>query len=112
MTPKEEILEATKDNKLFLRLVIDGKMMCGAEIFPYSCLLDITTTLGEEEKGYAKKLLTYVEKIAKEHKTETMKTDDIDPCNYKIVCLLKSMGYRFHEIKHDERKFIEATKNL
>ena len=41
-----------------------------------------------------------------------MKTSDIDPCDYKAVCFFKSMDYEFNIIEGDERRFLEATKDL
>jgi GNAT superfamily N-acetyltransferase len=108
----EQIVQEQEGDERVFKLFVDGKTVCSARTLPYSLLLNITTTKGEEGKGYGKKLLSHIEKVAKEHNVTVMKTDDIDPCNYKAVCLFKSMGYRFEQIEGDKRNFIEATKDL
>jgi hypothetical protein len=108
----EEIIKETDGTNIVYTLFVNGKKVCGAKVLPYSLLLDITTTQGEEGKGYGKKLLAYIEKIAKKNNVVTMKTDEIDPCAWKTVSFFKSMGYRFNLIEGDEGKFIEATKRL
>jgi hypothetical protein len=65
-----------------------------------------------EGKGYGKKLLSHIEKVAKEHNVTTIKTSDIDPCDHRVVSFFKSMGYRFKSIEGDEAKFIEGEKPL
>jgi GNAT superfamily N-acetyltransferase len=109
---QEQIIEEQEDGELVFKLIVDGKVMCVARTIPYSYLGKIKTTEGEEGKGYGKKLLTHIEKVAKEHDVKIMKTSDIDPCDYTAVSFFKTMGYRFKQIEGDERKFIEATKNL
>lgn len=109
---QEQITTEQEDDEFVYKLIVNDKMVCGARTESHSLLLSIKTTKGEEGRGYAKKLLTYLEKVAKEHGATEMKTDDIDPCNYVAICLFKSMGYIFTPIKGDEQKFIEATKNL
>jgi len=111
MTSKEEIKEEKEGDEHIFKLIVDGKIVCVARTLPYSFLGDIRTTLGEEGKGYAKKLLAYLEKIAEKHNAKNMETTDIDPSNYRIVSLLKSMGYRFEPIEGDKH-FIKATKEL
>lgn len=48
-------------------------------------------------------------KWLKKHNAVSMKTSDIDPCDFKAVCFFKSMGYGF--IPRDD-KFLEGTKDL
>jgi len=109
---QEQIIEEQEGNERIFKLIIDGLEVCSAIILPYSLLMKIETLEKERGKGYGTKLLTHIEKVAKEHGATVMKTTDIDPCDYKTVCFFKSMGYKFNLIKGDERKFIEATKNL
>jgi len=109
---QEQITVQQEDDELVYKLIVNNKMVCGAKTESYNLLLNIKTTEGEEGKGYAKKLLTYIEKVAREHNAKTMKTDDIDPCNYRAVSLFKSMGYAFTPIVGDASGFIEATKDL
>ena len=107
----EQIIEESENCEQVYKLVADGKMLCGARTLPYSLLLSITTTKGEEGKGYGKKLLNHIEEVAMKNDAPTMETNGIDKCDYKTVCFFKSRGYRF---KPDEqnKQFIKATKNL
>jgi GNAT superfamily N-acetyltransferase len=109
---QERITEEQDGDERVFRLFVDEKMVCSARIIPYSLLLDIKTVDGEEGKGYGKKLLAHIEKVAKEHNAVSMKTDDVDPCNYRAVCLLKSMGYIFTRIEGDKGGFVEARKDF
>jgi hypothetical protein len=112
LTTTERIVEEVDGDNLVFRLLVNDKEACWARILPYSVLVEIQTTKGEEGKGYGKKLLTHIEKVAKEHNVMVMKTSDIDPCDYKVVSFFKNMGYRFKPIEGDETKFIEAEKPL
>lgn len=107
----EQITEEIENDEHVYKLIIHKDVVCSARILPYSLLLKITTTKGEEGKGYGKKLLSHIEKLAKKNGAPTMKTNDIDSCDYKTVCFLKSMGYTFKPIEGNE-KFLEATKRL
>jgi GNAT superfamily N-acetyltransferase len=109
---KEQITEEREGDEFVYKLSVNDKMVCGARIEPYSLLSDIKTTEGEEGKGYAKKLLTHIEKIARENNAKTMETNDIDPCDYKAICFFKSMDYRLNLIEKDETKFLEGKKDL
>jgi hypothetical protein len=57
-----KIEEQPDGDNLVFRLMIAKKEVCSARIIPYSVLLHIQTTSGEEGRGYAKKLLAYIEK--------------------------------------------------
>jgi len=95
----EQITEEIENNEHVFKLFVDGKMMCGARTLSYSLLLNITTTKGEERKGYSKKPLRHIEELAKENGVKQMKTDNIDSCSSEAVCFFKNMGYRLEPIK-------------
>ena len=99
-----------RDNIVFSLMVVD-KEVCSARILPFSLLLNIHTAPSQEGKGYAKKLLSHIEKIAQENNAKIMQTDDIDPCDFKAVCFFKSMNYTLTPIKGNE-KFLEGKKIL
>jgi hypothetical protein len=109
---QEQIIERQEGDECVFELIVNEKVVSGARTEPYSLLLNVKTTEGEEGKGYAKKLLMHIEKIAREHNAKSMKTSDIDPCDYKTVCFLKSMDYILDPIEKDETKFIEGKKDL
>jgi hypothetical protein len=109
---KEQVTVEQEDDEFTYKLIVNDKTVCGAKTGLHSLLLDIKTTEGKEGKGYAKKLLIHIEKIAREQNAKTMKTSDIDPCNYKAICFFKSMKYRLNPIERDETKFLEGKKDL
>jgi len=109
---KEQITVAQEGDEFVYKLIVNDKMVCGARIKLHSLLLNIKTSEGEEGKGYAKKLLMHIEKIARENNAKTMETSDIDPCDYIAICFFKSMDYRLNLIEKDETKFLEGKKDL
>jgi len=109
---QDQITVEQEGDEFVYKLIVNDKMVCGARIEPHSLLLNIKTTEGEEGKGYAKKLLMHIEKIAREQNAKTMETSDIDPCDYKAICFFKSMNYRLDLIERDETKFLEGKKDL
>ena len=108
----EHIIEEQEGDEFVYKLIVRDKMVCGARTESHSLLLTIKTTEGEEGKGYAKKLLTQIEKTAREQYAKTMKTSDIDPCDYKAICFFKSMGYRLNLIEKGKTKSLEGKKDL
>jgi GNAT superfamily N-acetyltransferase len=109
---QEQIIEEQEGDEHIFKLIIDKKIMCTARTLAYRHLEKIKTTTGEEGKGYGKKLLTYIEKVAKEHDVKVMETSDIDPYDYATVSFFKTLGYRFSPVEGDKQKFIEAAKDL
>lgn len=107
----EQITEKPDNHERVYKLLIDEKVVCSARTLPYSILLKIETVKEEEGKGYGKKLLKHIEELARKNDAPTMKTSDIDKCDYETVCFFKSMGYRFKPDEQNEH-FIEATKKL
>ena len=99
------------DNIVFRLMVDDKEEVCSARILPFSLLLNIHTAPSQGGKGYAKKLLSHIEKIAQENNVKAMQTSDIDPCDFKAVCFFKSLGYTLTPIKDDD-KFLEGKKEL
>lgn len=65
---KEHITEEQEGDEFVYKLIVNGKTVCGARTESHSLLLSIKTTEREEGKGYAKKLLTHIEK-SQENKT-------------------------------------------
>jgi hypothetical protein len=111
-TTTEKIVEEVDGDNLVFRLLVNDKEMSYARTLHYDFLVYIQATKGEEGKGYGRKLLTHIEKLAKEHNAKVMKTSDIDPCDYKTISFFKSMGYRLKPVEGDKRKFLEAEKPL
>jgi hypothetical protein len=109
---QEQIIGRHEGDECVFELIVNEKVVSSARTEPYSLLLDIKTTEGEEGQGYAKKLLMHIEKIAKEQNAKTMKTSDIDPCDYKAICFFKSMNYVLNPIERDEKNFLEGKKDL
>jgi len=107
----QKITEEVENGEYVYKLVINGKVMCGARTKSHCLLLTITTTKGEEGKGYGKTLLRHIEELAKKNGAPTMKTSDIDKYAYETICFFKSMGYRFTPDEQNEQ-FVEATKIL
>ena len=107
---QEQIIVEQEDSECVFKLIVDGKIMCSARTLSYNLLLKIGTATGEEGKGYGKKLLKHIEKVAKEHNVSTMQTDDIDPCDHKAVCFFKSMGYKLRPIENDTRGLARARQ--
>src|SRR4030042_5698493 len=105
---QDQITMNQEDDEFVYRLDVNGKAVCGARTESYRILLSIKTADGEEGKGYAKKLLTHIETIAKENSVRIMETSDIDPCDYKAICFFKSMNYTLSPIKKDQENFLEG----
>ena len=106
-----KIEEQPDGDNLVFRLMIDKREVCTAKIVPYSILLDIQTSSGEEGKSYAKKLLAYIEKTVRDHNAVGLTTAGIDACNFSAVCFLKSMGYRLSPL-NGQGNSLEAKKSL
>lgn len=107
----EKITEEQDNHERVYKLLIDERVVCSARTLPYSILLRIETVKEEKGKGYGKKLLKHIEELAGKNRAITMKTSDIDKCDYETVCFFKSMGYRFKSDEQDQQ-FIEAIKKL
>jgi GNAT superfamily N-acetyltransferase len=106
-----KIEEQPDGDNLVFRLMVAKREVCSAKIASYTILLDIQTTQGEEGKGYAKKLLAYIEKTGRDHNAVGLTTASIGVCNFKAVCFFKSMGYRLSPLKGQENS-LEAKKIL
>lgn len=107
----EQITEEPENDERVYKLIVNGKTVCCARTLPYSMLLKIETKKEEKRKGYGKKLLGYIEELARKNDAKEMKTDDIDSCSSEAVCFFRSMGYRLEPIKGDEM-FLEGKKIL
>lgn len=94
-----KIEEQPDGDNLVFKLMVAKREVCYATIVPYGILLDIQTIPVEEGKGYAKKLLAYIEKTARDHNAVGLTTASIDACNFKAVCFFKSMGYSLSPLK-------------
>lgn len=88
----EQITEEVENDEHVYKLVVDKEVVCSARTIPYSLLLDIHTKEEKRGRGYGKKLLKHIEELAKKNGATTMKTNDIDSCDYKTVCFFKNMG--------------------
>jgi len=104
--------ESEEDDEITLGLFANGEIVSWAKTLLYSFLKEIHTAHGEKRKGYGRKLLTHMEKNAKEHGAATMKTSEIDPCNDEAVGFFRSMGYGLRPIENDVTRFLEGTKRL
>jgi hypothetical protein len=62
-----KIEEQPDGDNLVFKLIVAKREVCYATMVPYGILLDIQTISGEEGKGYAKKLLAYIEKTVRAH---------------------------------------------
>lgn len=109
---KEQVTVEQEGDEFAYKLIVNDEIVCGARTESHNLLLSIKTKESKEGKGYAKKLLMHIEKIARENNAETMETSDIDPCDYKAICFFKSMDYRLNPIEKDETKFLEGKKDL
>lgn len=107
----EQITEEVENSERVFKLIVNGEVVSSARTLHYSFLLNIRTKEEEKRKGYGKKLLRYIEELAKENGAKEMKTDDIDSCSSEAVCFFKSMRYRLEPIKGDNM-FLEGKKIL
>ncbi len=112
MSENERFTEENENGFNVFKLFVNAKMVCSARTQAYSMLMNIKTTEGEERKGYAKRLLLHIEELARNEGATKMQTDDIDLCDYKMICLLKSMRYELKPIEGDGRGFLEGEKSF
>jgi GNAT superfamily N-acetyltransferase len=104
--------ESEEDDEITLRLFADGEIVSWAKTLLYSFLEEIHTAHAEKRKGYGRRLLVHIEKIAKAHGAATMKTSYIDSCSDEAVGFFRSMGYELKPIVNDVTGFLEGTKRL
>ncbi len=113
---KEEILEAQEeseeDDEVTFRFFVNGEIVSWAKTLLYSYLKEIHTAIGEKHKGYCRKLVSHIEKIAKAHGATTMKTGYNDSCSDEAAGFFRSMGYGLKPIENDALRFLEVTKKL
>ncbi len=112
MNENEGFTEEKENGFYFFKLFVNAIMVCGARTAGYSILTSITTTKGEERKGYAKRMLFHIEELARNDGATKMQTTNIDPCNYEMVCLMKSMRYELKHIEGDGGGFLEGEKSF
>jgi ribosomal protein S18 acetylase RimI-like enzyme len=104
--------ESEEDDEITLRLFADGEIVSWAKTLLYGFLEEIHTAHGEKRKGYGRKLLVHIEKIAEAHGAATMKTSYIDSCSDEAVGFFRSMGYELKPIVNGVTGFLEGTKRL
>jgi GNAT superfamily N-acetyltransferase len=104
--------ESEEDDEITLRLFADGEIVSWAKTLLYSFLEEIHTAHAEKRKGYGRRLLVHIEKIAKAHGATAMKTIAIDSCSDEAVGFFRSMGYELKPIVNDVTGFLEGTKRL
>ena len=104
--------ESEEDDEITLRLFADGEIVSWAKTLLYSFLEEIHTAHAKKRKGYGRKLLVHIEKIAKAHGAATMKTSYIDSCSDEAVGFFRSMGYELKPIVNGVTGFLEGTKRL
>jgi hypothetical protein len=68
--------------------------------------------ISEKRKGYGRKLLAHIEKNAKAHGANTMKTSEIGPCSDEAISFFISMGYELKPIVNGATGFLRGTKRL
>jgi ribosomal protein S18 acetylase RimI-like enzyme len=112
----EEIIEtqeeSEEDDEVTFRFFVNGNLVSWAKSLLYCYLEEIHTAIGEKRKGYGRKLLSHIEKIAKVHGASAMKTCYYDSCNDEAASFFRSMGYGLKQVENDTSRFLEATKRL
>lgn len=91
---------------------VNGEIVSWAKTILYSYLEEIHTAIGEKRKGYGRKMLSQLEKIAKVHGATTMKICYYDSCSDEALGFFRSMGYGLKPIENGAPRFSEATKRL
>jgi GNAT superfamily N-acetyltransferase len=96
-TANERIIEtqeeSEEDDEITFTLLVDGKIVSWAKTLLYSYLKEIHTARKEKRKGYGRKLLSHIEKIAKAHGSTTMKTAYYDSYGDEAAGFFRSMDY-------------------
>ena len=105
----ESFIEEKDGDEIIYKLVVDGSVVSSARTLPYSLLLNIHTRQSEQRKGYGRKLLGHIEKIAITHNVAIMQTTNIDPFDSKAVSFFDSMKYNLKFMKEDT-DFLAGTK--
>jgi len=104
--------ESEEDDELIFSFFVNGELVSWAKTQLYSSLKEIHTAIGEKHKGYARKLLSHIEKNAKVHGATTMKAYYYNSCNEEAAGFFRSMGYGPKPIENDAPRFLELTKRL
>ena len=90
--------ESEEDDEITFTLFVDGKIVSWAKTLLYSYLEEIHTARTEKRKGYGRKLLSHIEKIAKAHGATAMKLSYYDSCSVEAASFFRSMGYQLKPI--------------
>jgi GNAT superfamily N-acetyltransferase len=104
--------ESEEDDEMIFKLFANEKLVSWTKTLLYSFLKEIHTAHVEKRKGYGRRLLTHLEKNAKEHGAATMKTSEIDPCSGEAISFFVNMGYQLKPIENDVTGFLKGTKRL
>jgi hypothetical protein len=94
--------ESEKDDEIIFTLFVDGKIVSWAKTLLYNCLEEIHTASKEKRKGYATKLLSHIEKIAKAHGATNMKTAHYYSCSDEEAGFFRSMDYGLTRIMRQD----------
>jgi GNAT superfamily N-acetyltransferase len=104
--------ESEEDDETTFTLFSDGEIVCWAKTLLYSNLEEIHTARKEKRRGFGQKLLTYLEKNAKEHGATTMKAGYESCCNNEAAGFFRSMGYGRKPTENSASRCSEVTKEL
>lgn len=100
----EEIIEtqeeSEEDDEVTFRFFVNGEIVSWAKTLLYSYLKEIHAAIGEKRKGYGRKLLSYIEEIAKTHGATAIKACYADSGSDEAPVFFRSMGYVLNPVEN------------
>ncbi|MCW4017795.1 MAG: GNAT family N-acetyltransferase [Candidatus Bathyarchaeota archaeon] len=104
--------ESEEDDEVIFKLFVNGEIVSWAKTLLYSYLKEIHTAVGEKRKGYSRKLLSHIEKIARAHGATTMKVYYADAWSDEATVFFRRMGYGISPVENGASRFLETNKKL
>ena len=86
--------ESEEDDEVIFRFFVNGEIVSWAKTLFCSHLKEIRTAVGEKRKGYDGKLLSHMEKVAKEHGAIEMKACYVGSWSDEAAVFFRSKAVR------------------